>query len=190
MFRRLWIWAPPVLVCCRAVIDMQFCRHVIDKRKSCRCRHKKYFITYIDMSFQLNGTLKYLRNNEIMSNFSRDTTIVVFCQPSFMLRSQCELYFRVCSISRLFVLWILMNQSFQSPHPEVGMVSLLYNSATEQQMVFVQNVKLYYVDMSLTCQDFFTNVLTWKKDLDDSPSVSICEHDALFLIAVTTPWSV
>ena len=41
-----------------------------------------------------------------------------------------------------FVLWILM--SFQSPHPEVGMVSLLYDSATEQLTVFVQNFKSYY----------------------------------------------
>ena len=38
-----------------------------------------------------------------MSNFSRDTTIAAFCQPSFILRSQCALYLRVCSISRLFL---------------------------------------------------------------------------------------
>ena len=50
------------------VVDMSSTSH---KRKSCRCRHEKHFMTYIDMLFQLNGTLKYLRNNEIMSNFSR-----------------------------------------------------------------------------------------------------------------------
>ena len=37
-------------------IDMQFYWHVIDKRKSCWCRHKKNFRTCIDISFQLNGT--------------------------------------------------------------------------------------------------------------------------------------
>ena len=42
-----------------------------------------------------------------------------------------------------------MNQSFQSPHPEVGMVSLLYDSATAQQMVFVQKFKSYYMS---TCR--------------------------------------
>ena len=60
-----------------------------------------------------------------------------------------------------------MNQSFQSPHPEVGKVSLLYDSATAQRTGFVQNFKLYYVS---TCQDFFTDMSTLKKDLDDSPS--------------------
>ena len=167
------------------------------------------------MLFQSNGARKYLWNDEIMSNFSRDTTLVAFCWPSFILRSQCPLHtpatlgtlpdiaanarplrawlkchtittharesvtdlsrnckgFRAwictCSCDRitragdgrwpryqvkslacpicvfinlwcttsgfivypgsLFVLWILMNQSFQLPHAEVGMVSLLYN---------------------------------------------------------------
>ena len=57
-----------------------------------------------------------------------------------------------------------MNQSFQSPYLEV---SLPYDSATEQQTVFVQNFKSYYMS---TCQDFFTDMSTWKKDLDDSPT--------------------
>ena len=59
-----------------------------------------------------------------------------------------------------------MNQSFQSPHPDVGTVSLLYNSATEQLTVFVQNFKLF--DMS-TCQDFFTNMSTQGQKLDEKP---------------------
>ena len=42
-----------------------------------------------------------------------------------------------------FVLWILMNKSFQSPHPEVCRVSLLCDSASEQLTVFVQNFKSY-----------------------------------------------
>ena len=42
-----------------------------------------------------------------------------------------------------------MNQSFQSPHPEVGTVSLLYDSAKEQLKLFVQNFKSYYM---LTCR--------------------------------------
>ena len=59
-----------------------------------------------------------------------------------------------------FVLCILMNQLFQSPHREVGMVSLLYDSATEQRTVFVQNFYVVlYVNISLTCQDFFTDML-------------------------------
>ena len=110
--------------------------------------------THIDMLFQSNGTLKYLRNNKIMPNFSRDVTIVAFYQLSFTLRLQCALYFRVCSISRpFFVLLILMNQSFQSPHPGESMISLLYNSATVQQRVFVQNSKSYYLSTFLSiCQ--------------------------------------
>ena len=60
-----------------------------------------------------------------------------------------------------------MNQSFKSLHPEVDMVSLLYDSAEEQLTVFVQNLKLYYMS---TCKDFFTDMSTWKKDLDDSPN--------------------
>ena len=90
---------------------MQLCRHVIDMRKSCRCRHIKYFTTYIDMLFQSNGTRKSLRNNKIMSNFSRDTTFVAFCRPSFILQSQCALYFQVCSISRLFLCAMNINES-------------------------------------------------------------------------------
>ena len=66
-----------------------------------------------------------------------------------------------------------------SSHPEVSMVnlvSLLYyhdESATEQRTVFAQNFKSYYVNMSSTCQDFFTDVSllsTCKKDLVDSRS--------------------
>ena len=65
-----------------------------------------------------------------------------------------------------------MNQSFQTPHPEVGMVNLMYDSATEQLMVFVQNFKLHYMS---TCRRhvrlfFFTDVSTWKKDLNISPN--------------------
>ena len=37
------------------------------------------------MLFQSNGTLTYLRNNKIMINFSKDTTIVAFGWPSFRL---------------------------------------------------------------------------------------------------------
>ena len=108
----------------RAVIHMQLCQHVIDMRKSCGCQHKKYFMrkscqcqrkkyftTYIDMLFQSNSTQKYLRNNKIRSNFSRDKTIVAFCQPSFILWLQCALYFRVCSISRLFLCPMNINES-------------------------------------------------------------------------------
>ena len=64
-----------------------------------------------------------------------------------------------------------MNQSFQSPHPEVGMVSLLYDSATEQLTVFVQNFKSYYMSTGRRhVRVFFTGMSTLKKDLDDSPS--------------------
>ena len=47
-------WQVGMFVPNRAVIDIQLCWHVMGKRKSCRCRHKKYFTTYIDMLFQLN----------------------------------------------------------------------------------------------------------------------------------------
>ena len=55
---------------------------------------KKYFTTYIDMLFQSNGTLKYLRN-KLVSNFSKDTTIIVFYRPSFILLSQSAQHFQV-----------------------------------------------------------------------------------------------
>ena len=57
----------------------------------------------------------------------------------------------VVYLGSFFVLWILMNQSFQSPHLKEGIVSLLYDSATEQWMIFVQNFKLYYMS---TCRIF------------------------------------
>ena len=64
-----------------------------------------------------------------------------------------------------------MNQLFQSLHREVGMVSLLYDSATEQRTVFVQNFEVVlYVDISSSCQDFFNRYVDMKKNLDDSPS--------------------
>ena len=78
--------------------------------KLCQCRHKKYFTTYIVMLFQSNGTRKYLRNNKIMSKFSRDTTGVAFCRSSFILWSQCAVYFRACSISRLFLCAMNINE--------------------------------------------------------------------------------
>ena len=85
------------------------------------------------MLFQSNGTQKYLRNNKIMSKFSRDTTIVAFCRPSFIPWSQCALYFWVCSISGLFLCAMNIKESvISSPHLEVGMISLLYKSTTEQ----------------------------------------------------------
>ena len=134
----------------RAVIDMQLSWHVIDMRKSCQCRQKKYFTTYIDMLLQWNGTRKYLKNNKIMSNFSRDTTFVALCWSSFILRSQCALYFWVCSISRFFFCAMNINESVISiTSPEVGMVSLLYDCATEQLTIFVQNFKSYCL---LTCR--------------------------------------
>ena len=41
------------------------------------------------MLFQSNGIRKYLRNNEIMSNFSRDTTIVAFLPFIQLLHVHC-----------------------------------------------------------------------------------------------------
>ena len=77
--------------------------------------------------FQSNGTQKYVRNNKIMSNFSRDTTIVVFCWPSFILWSQCALYFWVCSISRLFLCAMNINElviSITSPRSRHGKLTV------------------------------------------------------------------
>ena len=162
---------PPItaLVPIRAVIDMQLCWHVIDMRKTCWRRHIKYFMTYINMLFQSNGTLKYPRN-KIMSNFPRDTTTVAFCWQSFILRSQCVLYFRICSTvypCPFFVLWILMNQSFQSLHPEVGMISLLYDSATNKatEGICTKFQVVLYVNMALMTGSFYQYVDMRKKIL-------------------------
>ena len=79
--------------------------------------------------------------------FKRCMTIVVFCQPSFILRWQCALYFLVCSISWLFLCAMNINESvisISSPESRHG-ITLLYNSATEQLMVFVQNFKSKYM---------------------------------------------
>ena len=107
-------------------------------------------MTYRDMLFQSNDTRKYLRNNKIMSKFSRDMAFVAFCGPSFILRSQCALCFRVCSISRLFLCamsFIESAISITSP----SMVSLLYDSATEQLTIFVQNFKSNYIVCLFVC---------------------------------------
>ena len=107
--------------------------------KPCRCRHTKYFMTCDDM-FIPKWYSRYPKNNKIMSNFSRDTTVVTLCQSSFILRLQCALYFRVCSISWPLVLWILMNQSCQSSHPDVGMVSLLYTIVLRSNRLYLYKV--------------------------------------------------
>ena len=77
----------------RAVIDMQLCWHVVDMRKSSRCRHK-YISRHISTCY----------SNQICP-------IVAFCWPSFILWLQCVLYFRVCSISWLFLCAMNINES-------------------------------------------------------------------------------
>ena len=47
--------------------------------------------------------------------------------------------------------------------PKVGMVSLLYDSATEQQAVFAQNFTLYYMST------YYWNV-DMKNGFDESPT--------------------
>ena len=134
----------------RAVINMQLCWHVIDMRKTMLMSTEKVFF---DMLFLSNDTLNDLRNNEIPSNFSRGTMIISLCRPSFILRLQCALYFWVCSISQLFVLWILMNQSCQSPHPEVDMVIKLAIRSNGWYLYKVSN-RIICRYMSMTSQDF------------------------------------
>ena len=51
--------------------------------KPCWCWHKKYLTTCVDMCIPINGTLNIWENNEIMSNFSRDMTIVMIIQAIF-----------------------------------------------------------------------------------------------------------
>ena len=62
-----------------------------------------------------------------------------------------------------FVLWILINQSFQSPHPEVGMVSLLYDNTTVQWTLSVQNFKSNYMSTWRQHVRIFLPMSTWKK---------------------------
>ena len=92
----------------------------------------------------------------------------------------------------VFVLWILMNQSFQSPYLEVGMVSLLYDSATEQRAVFVHNFKLHYMS---TCRQhvriFLPIYVNMKKRSRRQPysvalkySRSLSRHKLLLLLYV------
>ena len=57
---------------------------------------------------------KYLRNDTIMSNFSRDMTIVTLCRQSFILQMQCVLYFWVCSIFKPALCAVNINESIVS----------------------------------------------------------------------------
>ena len=144
----------------RAVIDMQFmltCHGYM--RKSANVRHRKYFTTYIDMLFQSNGTWKYLRNKEIMSNFSRDTTIVAFCRPSFILWSQCAQYFRVCticSISRLFLcaMIIFKKKKFQWCSHRKKESGIAY--CTIVLTVANGSLHVYEISCRIICQHFWT----------------------------------
>ena len=104
--------------------------------KSCRCRHKKYFTTYIDMLFQSNGTPKYLKTTKSCQTFWEIQLLSVLPAIFYTTVAMCAVVYP----GSFFVLWTLINQSFQSPYPEVGMVSLLYDSVTEQLTVFVQNL--------------------------------------------------
>ena len=45
--------------------DMQLCRHYV----SCRCRHRKYFMTCVNMFIPIKWHSEYLRNNKIISIF-------------------------------------------------------------------------------------------------------------------------
>ena len=81
------------------------------EKKPCRCWHKKYFMKCVVMFIAIKWYSKYLRNIKIMSNFSRDTTIVTICQQAFILQLQWVLFFRVCSIFRLFFCDLNINES-------------------------------------------------------------------------------
>ena len=120
------------------------------------------------MLFQSNGTQKYLRNNKIMSNMSRDTTIVVFCWPSVILQLQCVLYFQVCSIFRPFLCAMNINESvisITSPRSRHGKLTVRSNERYLYK-IWSRITCWHVVDMS---GFFLTSMSTWKKDLDDSP---------------------
>ena len=112
---------------------------------------------------------KYLRNNEIMSNFSRDMTTVMLCRQSFILQLQCMLCFRVCSIVRLILCAVNINESIVSiisSGSRHGKLTI-YDSTTEQQTVLVQNFKYM-----LTCRRHDRNFLL------------ICRHEKKILTSV------
>ena len=73
-------------------------------------------MTYIDMLFLRNGTLKYVGNNKIMSNFSKDMIIVTFYWPSFAAVAMCAVLPSLKLgytpfISRLFLYVMNINES-------------------------------------------------------------------------------
>ena len=120
---------------------------------------------------------------------SRNTTFVAFCWPSFILRSQCVLYYRVCSISRLFLCAINVNESvisITSPRTRYGKLTVRYCYRATDGICTKFQVVLY-VDMLSTCQDFFTNMATWIKNLGNSPKQNtniwnlFCSHDSKWL---------
>ena len=85
------------------------------------------------------------RNNVKLFN-RYDCCSILLAIFYIILRSQCSLYFQVCSISRLFLCAMNINESvisITSPGSRHDLVSLLYDSATEQRTVFVQNFKSY-----------------------------------------------
>ena len=103
----------------------------------------KYFTTCVNMFIPIKWYSKYLRNNEIMSNFSRDMTIVTLCRQSFILQLQCVLYFQVVSIFQLALCAVNINESIVSiisSGSRHGKLTI-YDSTTEQQTVLVHNFK-------------------------------------------------
>ena len=132
------------------------------ERKHADVDIKKYLRTHIDMLFWYS---KYLRNNKIMWNFSRDMPIFTLCQ-SFLYydcntrcTSSCVVY--PCSFCAMNIIGSIV--SITSPRSMYGKHTK-YHSATEQRMVFVQKFQVVlYIDMLSTFQDFFTDMLTWKK---------------------------
>ena len=63
---------------------------------------------------------------------------------------------------------------FQSPHPEVGMVSLLYDNAPERNGRYLYKISSRIIHVCRRVVDmlrFFYQYGDMKKDLDDSPSM-------------------
>ena len=125
---------------------MQLCWHVIDMRNHADVDIEIFYDIYRDVILiKWYSVLVPEKQQNHVKLFKRYDCCSILL-AIFYLRSQCALYFRVCStgISRLFLCAMNINESVISITSTESRHGKLYNSATEQLVVFVQNFKSYY----------------------------------------------
>ena len=89
----------------------------------------------------------------------------------------------VVYLGSFFVLWISMNQSFQSPHPEVGICTIVLRSnCWYLYKISSRIICRHVVDMS----GFLYRYVTWKKKKILTIALTLSTPILLFQLAVGT----